>query len=368
MSLPATMHDILAIDDCPDDLLLYARFLERGTPPRRVTGHVDAREAIEALKTQSFDCVLLDYLLGAEDGLAVLHQLREVDPLCPVVMLTGNGSETVATEALKNGALDYVPKDRLSPTVLNRAVSNAIERARLERQLHEQQAEQSQFLRTLVHDIKAPLRNVGFLADMAVTDFADELPEVATETLDMMRLEVDRIRDFVDTLAAYAFLDGEVAFESVNLTETVRETLSSVGETLQESGARVTFDSLPMVQGHKPQLRQLLQNLILNGVKFNRSKTPEVHIGVEPRSGLVFVRDNGIGVPKAAVQKIFDPFLRLNHQDEFTGTGLGLATVRKIMQRHGGRVWCESGSEEGSSFYLEFPPMAALDFCQQKTA
>ncbi len=123
---------------------------------------------------------------------------------------------------------------------------------------------------------------------------------------------------------------------------------------IEESGAEVTSDALPTVMGDETQLVQLLQNLIGNAIKF-RSKEPlRVHVGVERRDGewLFSVSDNGIGIEEQYLQRIFVLFQRLHGRTEYSGTGIGLAVCRKIVERHGGKIWAESEPGKGSTFYF----------------
>jgi signal transduction histidine kinase len=120
----------------------------------------------------------------------------------------------------------------------------------------------------------------------------------------------------------------------------------------------VTHDDLPLVFGHAPLLTQLLQNLIGNGIKYCEADTPTVQISANPEAKgfwRISVRDNGIGIDKKFHQQIFEPFERLHDRGKYEGTGLGLATCKKIVERHGGRIWCESNQDRGTTFNFSLP-------------
>jgi hypothetical protein len=127
--------------------------------------------------------------------------------------------------------------------------------------------------------------------------------------------------------------------------------------TLEESGAVITHDPLPVVRGDATQLGQLLQNLISNAIKFRGQRPPEIHVGVERRGDewVFAVRDNGIGIEEQYFERIFLVFQRLHTQAEYPGTGIGLAVCKRIVERHGGRIWVESEPGQGATFYFTLP-------------
>jgi light-regulated signal transduction histidine kinase (bacteriophytochrome) len=137
----------------------------------------------------------------------------------------------------------------------------------------------------------------------------------------------------------------------------VDEVMTNLSQAIQESKAVVTRDPLATVKADRTQLLQVFQNLISNGIKYRSQRTPKIHVGIEDRGNewLFIVRDNGIGIAPQYAERIFRIFQRLHTRKEYSGTGIGLAICKKIIERHGGRIWVESELEEGSTFNFTLP-------------
>jgi signal transduction histidine kinase len=347
-------HSVLIIDDSEDDRDVYLRFL-RGEPTiDDIRTAETGLEGIAAFKASPADCVLLDYRLPGEDGLTVLDELKALDvDGVPILILTGEGSEEIAVTAMKRGAVDYVVKDMITAIGLRRAINNAIEKTELQRKIDKQQEEQTLFLRTLIHDARAPLRHISTFTKLLDEDIRAESYEDVLEHGEAISESAERIQDLIDTLAAYALSEGIVDFEEVAMDAVVKAALGNLAQVIADRDAVVHREPLPSVIGHAPQLIQLIQNLIGNGIKYCDASTPEVSLSATLNQDDVWqfqVQDNGIGIPEDRLAYVFEPFKRLWSQDTYEGTGLGLAICQKIVKRHGGRIWCTSEAGQGSRF------------------
>lgn len=356
MTLPS---HVLVIDDCEDDRDVYERFLRRDLNIGVIDLAQNGEQGLASYQERPADCVLLDFNMPGLDGLTVLERLRAIDPHVSVVMMTGEGNEDIAVSVMKAGALDYVVKDGITASVLGRALSNAAGKGSLVRKLAAQREEQTAFIQVLVHDIRAPLRGLSSFTEILSEDLEAGVYDDVPQHLEMINLSAKRMNELVDTLAHYALLDRDIRFERVAIDDVMDQVLDHLHMMIKERSAKIERSTLPKVIGHGPQLAQLFQNLIGNGIKYNQNPEPTVRVATE-RDGedwLVTIEDNGIGIPKDKLKTVFEPFQRLWSQDTYEGTGLGLAICRKIVERHGGRIWCESIIGEGSRFIFTLPPV-----------
>jgi chemotaxis family two-component system sensor kinase Cph1 len=150
----------------------------------------------------------------------------------------------------------------------------------------------------------------------------------------------------------------QTRFEPVDFSMPLALALANLQKSIEDRKAEVTYDKdLPVVMGDSSQISRLFQNLIGNALKFTDKKNPKVHVGVERRGDewVFSVRDNGIGIDQKDSERIFTIFQRLHGRSEYSGTGVGLAICKRIVERHGGRIWVESERGKGSTFYFTMP-------------
>jgi len=218
--------------------------------------------------------------------------------------------------------------------------------------------ELEQFAYVASHDLQEPLRAVNSYAQLLGRKYQGNLDAKADKYLGYIMEEATRMQQLINDLLDFS----RVGTRGKELKPTACEAmLSQVLENLQvaiaESQVLVTHDPLPTLMGDETQLNQLFQNLIANAIKFRRSEPPRVHVSAVQRGNeWVFgVRDNGIGMEPEYFDRIFTIFQRLHSRAEYPGTGIGLAVCKKIVERHGGRIWVESDLGLGTTFYFTIP-------------
>jgi len=347
---------ILIIDDSEDDRLLYRRALHKS--PHMVYTISEASEGATGLKhidEEQPTCVLLDYSLPGHNGIEVLKQIRSQHPFIPVVMLTGQGNENIAVAAMQQGAQNYISKSNITPETLEHVIRMAIEHCSMQKRIHEQRTSLEVFTRALAHDLNEPVRTIRSFIDMI--DQFDAPPEKTKTYFKHIRNATDRMRMLIDTVFLYTRLENpeEMPREICNMATVLKEAEDNLHQLIHEHAAIVTHASLPDVHISRTQLMQVLQNLVSNAI--NHSEQPvTVHVGASAQDDhWVFrVTDNGPGIDEAYFQKIFEPFKRMTHHEE-QGAGLGLAICRKIVEAHGGKIWCESKPGAGATFLFTLP-------------
>lgn len=216
-----------------------------------------------------------------------------------------------------------------------------------------------QFAFVTSHDLQEPLRKINFFSNYLKSNFGTSMGENGNKYLDKLVNETNRTRDIVRDILHYSTINKErERFELLDLNEIVGTVISDMEMLLAEKDAVVDFAALPSVSGTKIQVTQLFLNLLSNALKFvPADRRPHIRIFASQKSGqlCIHVEDNGIGIEEQYFQKIFGLFQRLHSKDEFSGTGIGLSTCKKIMEFHDGTIEVKSKIDEGSTFTLCFP-------------
>ena len=219
-------------------------------------------------------------------------------------------------------------------------------------------ADLEQFAYVASHDLKEPLRAISGSVQILQERYSQSLDRTADEVIRHTVDGANRMQTLIDDLLAYSRLTTrEAVLSATNLQETLDEALVNLEHSIRESKALITHDKLPTVHADPIQLLQVFQNLISNAIKYRSQRTPKIHIGAEDKGGewLISISDNGIGIAPQYAERIFRIFQRLHTRKEYSGTGIGLAICKKIIERHGGRIWVESELDEGSSFNFTLP-------------
>ncbi len=219
--------------------------------------------------------------------------------------------------------------------------------------LKQSNEELQQFAYVASHDLKTPLRAISGFAQFLKDDFEGKLDETADEYIQRIVEGVNRMQQLINDLLEFSRIDSQGRpLKPIDLGEVLDDVHDLLRADIESSGAILTSDPLPRVMADRPQLTQLLQNLIGNAVKYHGERPPLVHVTADEQAGewTISVRDNGIGIAPKHHERIFEIFKRLHTQKDYEGTGIGLAVCRRIVQRHNGRIWLESALGEGCTF------------------
>ena len=222
-------------------------------------------------------------------------------------------------------------------------------------------AELEQFAYITSHDLQAPLRNITGFSQLLVKRYKAALPEDAQEFLGYIQGSVQHMQLLIDDLLAFSRVGRtpEPQLHPLPLSNALERAMASLATTAQVAGARVDWDNLPTLHADHRMLVQLFTNLFDNAIKFQPAgQAAQVRVSAEQEAGhwLVTVADNGIGLPPDHLEDIFAVFCRLHTQEQYPGTGIGLAICRKVAAYHGGRIWAESeGLGKGVRIKLRLP-------------
>lgn len=349
---------VLIVDDSPTDRLMCRRLLGQASDASVVISEAETgEEGLALCQSESPDCVLLDYVLPDMNGVEFLESLSGAfgEPAPAVVMLTGQGSERVAVEALKRGAKDYLVKGAITAEALSRAVGNATEMIALERRLAEKQQDLERFVSVASHDLMSPLRRISMLTVLARKRGRGVVDQETDELLELVIQDARRMSQLVEALLEFSRVGrSDRRLQPVELGAVVKSALANLEVVIAESKARVEMGPMPTVRGDEITLAQLFQNLIANAIKFRGAAPPVVRIVSHSQDGQcrISVKDNGIGIDSAKLNDIFLPFKRLHEPTEYEGSGIGLATCRRIVDQHYGSIWADSIPGQGATFHL----------------
>jgi PAS domain S-box-containing protein len=302
--------------------------------------HPDDRETVlreETRSRQSGEPLRCEYRMLARDGRLVWFR-DEAN------VVRGPDGEPLFLQGIM---LDVTARKQAEEQL--RQTAAALERSNRELEM---------FASVVSHDLQEPLRAVSGCVQILQQRYAGNLDEQAGRLMHHVVEGAARMRALINDLLAYSRLDSRAApAEPTDATGALQRALENLEVAIRESGAVITHDPMPVVTAEPTQLMQLFQNLIGNAIKYRAERTPEIHIGARRTGGewLFWVRDNGIGIEPQYFERIFGIFQRLHTRAEYSGTGIGLAVCKKIVERHGGRIWVESEPGKGSTFYFTLP-------------
>lgn len=353
---------ILIVGDCDLDTdhisrLIRPRRTAISLPTCTIQTASTGSAGLKVIQSITPDCVLLDYALPDMSGLDFLDYLSELlgDSLTSIVMLIEHEEGSIAADAMKRGVHDFLIKGDISAGFLSWSLSSALEKAELYKQVQNQHEELELFADRITHDILGPLSNLSLYAEHlgqleqegVTSDDQDFTVNTVVQSLDHIMAQVEAFRTYTRIGRSRSL------FSEVDLGEIVDHIRLLLSNNAEQTHVQIDKDQLPTVLGNSEGLGQLFQNLIANSIKYCTRK-PSIRISAKwmDIQWLVSVSDNGIGMPKSAQCDIFEPFVRLHSRTQYPGAGMGLATCKKVVQQHGGKIWFTSEPGKGTTFFF----------------
>ncbi|MFO0606017.1 MAG: response regulator [Polyangiales bacterium] len=393
---PPARARVLAVDDSPTCLAALAATLR--AEGCDVALARSGEEALASLAARPADCVVLDVVMPGVDGMEACRRIK-ADPALrdtAVVLLTSRDDRAALLEGLRSGADDFLSKasdpavvgarvqsqlrrkrvedehrrvrERLLRTEMRAAEERAArvaaeERAALVGELERANRELESFSYAVSHDLRAPLRVVDGFARVLQEDYGPALDAQGRWYLERLRAAAQRMASLIDDLLALSRLArSPMRRERCDLSAMARRALAELREREPARDVEVVVAD-GLAADADPRLAAVaLDNLLGNAWKYTSKRAHAViEVGAARREGaeVFFVRDNGAGFPAGRAKELFAPFQRLHPATEFEGTGVGLATVMRVVSRHGGRAWAEGEEGRGATFYFTFDDGAA---------
>jgi len=375
---------ILLLEDVVADATLIGHELQKaGLPAHSI--RVETREQfLDQLEHHKPDVILSDHGLPSFDGFTALSEAKQRCPDIPFIFVAQATGPEEVIRSYQNGASSFVLKsqlsNRLGPAIrdaLSRAPQSAPREDREKAELKQalQEAEQrcrqrtaeldaalkelDAFSYSVSHDLRAPLRHIDGFVEMLGQRLRSSEDATTREYLGIIHTSAKQLGTLIDALLSFSRTSRAPLFHSrVALEKLVQSVLRDLRFETEARTVQIDMANLPTVDGDPALLRQVFYNLISNALKFSRpNPNGRIQIGAEdhPHEWIMHVRDNGVGFDMQYVGKLFGVFQRLHSTSEFEGVGIGLANARRIVQRHGGRMWAEAVPGEGATFHFSLP-------------
>jgi two-component system sensor histidine kinase/response regulator len=381
---PGAVRSILIVDDVSVNLQLVTAQLEaRGYLALVARG---GHEAIQRAEFAQPDLILLDVIMPGMDGFETCRRLKQSDATrdIPVIFMTALANTDDKVEGFRAGGVDYVTKPLNAEEVLARVDTHLTlyalrqqlasqnqqlrqeiaAREQVQAALRRSNAELEQLAYVASHDMQEPLRMVASYLQLVAERYGNALDADGHEFIGYAVDGAKRMQALISDMLTYSRVSTRARpFEPTDCARIVATAERHLQVAIEEGGAVITRGELPPVLGDEIQLLQLFQNLIGNAIKFRGHAAPRVHVSAQPaEDGWCFsVADNGIGVAPEYFERIFVLFQRLHGRKAYPGTGIGLALCKRIVERHGGRIWTESTPGQGSVFRFTLPGVPGGD-------
>jgi len=364
--------NILIVDDKMNNIFVLEEILSH--PGRNFIRAIDGREALKAALDEEVDLIILDVQMPNMDGFEVAQILKSHKRTrdIPIIFASAEKKEhQFMLKGFEEGAVDYLYKP-LDPALTKARVSVLLQlhlqkkelirkNLMLEKytlEIQQLNADLESFSYSVSHDLRAPLRSINGYARIIQEEHKEQLNEEIRRLFGNIQNSAGRMGVLIDSLLEFSRLGRrKIAKSGVNMMELVQKVLQDLHQD-RSNKTSIHIGPLPPAEGDPGLLHQVMMNLVSNAIKYSAKKeAPVIEIGSSEKEEeyIYFVKDNGTGFNMAYVHKLFGVFQRLHNNDEFPGSGVGLAIVQRIVNKHGGRVWAEGRPGEGATFLFSLP-------------
>lgn len=318
--------------------------------------------AIALLQEREFDAVLLDLMLPDSQGLETFFAINQQTPSTAIVVISAMSEEELAVEAVRKGAQDYIPKGKIKSNALSKTIQYAIERKSIAEQLR-LRTEELEYLNqeleafnlAVSHDLKNPLSFIKGMSHLLLTKKrSPPLSEQDQMCLERIYQSSIRMQHITQNLLDLSQVQrSQISIEEVNLSELVKEICDRLQQE-QPHQVKTVIASDVVAAVDRQLFILVLENLINNAWKYTQNcSNPTIEFGVDQNQlNTYYLKDNGIGFDPQEATELFKPFQRLSNSRNYEGTGIGLATVKRIIDRHQGKIWFEARSGQGATFWF----------------
>lgn len=358
-------YKILILEDNKADAELIQRELIK-TGKTIVFKVIETREDFEfSLEDFKPDLILSDYQLPAYDGLTAFYHKQKKSPEIPFILISGAISEENAVELLKNGVTDYIWKNNLNVLIpkVNRALRESDEikeRKCAEEKLKFLNNEFILLTTALSHDLRAPVRIMDGYLEMLWDDHCKNLNGEGVRVYNLVKQNNKHLKSLMDYLLEFSRLAiRELKKSPIDTKELLEELVEETNQKTQHN-AQIKIGDLHPINADLTLMHIMFMHLLSNAIKYSAKKPePQIEIYSEEKKDQIIyiIKDNGIGFDMQYVHKLFGTFQKLHEPGEYEGTGMGLAIVQRIVNKHYGKVWAESKVGEGATLFCSFPKL-----------
>jgi len=358
---------IIMIEDDEDDVMIIEDFIDEINEKKHqitFTNYLNTQVALENLKSEKTDLILLDLNLIESNGVETLIRFRKAKPNVPIIVLTGLADEKTALECIREGASDYMIKGKISSDQLKRTVKYAIERFSLTKTLKKQQkalAKSNRELEQLAyassHELKEPLGNMIGFANILASKYSAVLDDSGKKMLDYLAKE--STKHYNQIQAFIHFLDAGKQKQKpteISLDDVVYNIIANLGAKIIKENISINFDNLNTAFIDTEDAKKVFSNLIENSIKFGKKDEAiviDINSTLTDQGNLIEVQDNGSGIEADFHKQVFNLFKKLNQTSE--GIGMGLAICKKIIESYDGHISIDSELGKGTKISFLIP-------------